>query len=199
MPYHAKLHLIYIPGLGDDNVALQRAAVTTWRLWGVSEELFQMKWSDDTEWEVKFKRLLKRIDTLTSEGHTVALVGASAGASAVINAFAARRDNILGCVLLAGKVNHPEAIGNHYRTHYPSFVSSAYQCPASLEQLDAPYRQRILSRYASRDATVARRDSVITGAHNQQLISRGHVLTIGTQIVFGAPGFIRFLSALPRQ
>src|SRR4051794_28655235 len=99
------LHLIFIPGLGDDNVRWQQKAVNTWRLWGVDAEIFQMHWADKVPWESKFERLLKRIDGLAAQNKRVALVGASAGASAVINAFAARKDRLAGCVLIAGKVN----------------------------------------------------------------------------------------------
>ena len=57
-----------------------------WPKYGVEAELFQMNWGDKEPWAPKFERLLLRIDELLSAGKDVALVGASAGASAAINA-----------------------------------------------------------------------------------------------------------------
>ena len=188
-----RLHIIYIPGLGDDNVGVQRKAVRTWRLWGVEPELFQMKWGDSEPWQQKFERLLARIDTLTSNGTQVALVGASAGASAVINAYAARKNSIAGCVLLAGKVNRPNKIGDRYRRDAPAFVNSAYTCEQSLQRLNNTARKHILSRFASIDEVVYKADSIIPGAKNQMVPSIGHAVTIASQLVFGAHSFIRFL------
>jgi hypothetical protein len=187
------LHLIFIPGLGDQNPSLQRRAVNTWRWWGAEAELLPMHWADKEPWAPKFRRLLKRIDELDRAGKAIALVGASAGATAVINAYAARPDKIVGCVLIAGKVNRPDAIGQRYRDENPAFITSAYDCHQALKTLDAAARRRILSRYALFDETVYRPDSRIPGAHNRTVPTIGHVPTIATQITLGAPSFIHFL------
>ena len=152
-----------------------------------------MKWYDDEAWETKFARLLARIDELHAAGHAIGLVGVSAGASAAINAFAARKDKIAGVVLLAGKVNRPNAIGANYRQRNPSFITSAYAAPESLRALNSSLRKKILSRFALKDGVVAREDSLIDGASNQMLLSVGHAPTIALQITFGAPLFLRFL------
>jgi hypothetical protein len=192
------IHVIYIPGLGDrDNkVGLQRKLISSWQLWGVEPELFQMRWDDTEPWQPKFKRLIARIDELSKEGKQIALVGASAGASAVINAFAARKSNILGCVLIAGKVNRPEVIGKRYRKKNLAFITSAYDCPEALKSLSNKDRKRILSRYALADELVYKPDSHIPGSHNQIVPSVGHAFTILTQLIFGAPSFIKFLKSL---
>lgn len=188
-----KLYVIYVPGLGDSSVSLQRRAVNSWHLWGVQAELFQMNWADKELWQIKFNRLLKRIDQLIANGFNIGLVGASAGASAVINAYAARKDHIVGCVLIAGKVNHPETIGQNYYLHNPAFVTSVDDCQKSLALLNDKDRTRILSRYAAIDETVNKSDSLIPGAQNQRVLIIGHAITIGYQITFGATGFIKFL------
>ena len=188
-----QLSVIYIPGIGDTNPATQRKAVKTWAWWGVEAELFQMNWQDDTKWAVKFQRLLDRIDEISSKGQPVALVGASAGASACINAYAARKKEIVGIVSISGKINNPQDIGPRYRTNNPSFVESAYACEQSLNKLNESDRSHILSRYAIFDAIVLRRDSKVLGAHNRTVPSLGHLITIALQITIGAPSFIRFL------
>ena len=186
------LHIIYIPGLGDDQVGSQLTAVKTWQWWKVEAELYQMHWADNEPWDDKFKRLINRIDEL-SRSKTIALVGASAGATAVINAYAARKDIIIGCVLIAGKVNHPEAIGPRYRHRNPSFITSAYSCERSLATLNQRDRQSILSRYGMFDEIVPLSSSKIPGAHNKIMPSFSHVITIATQITLGAPSFMHFL------
>lgn len=188
-----RLHIIYIPGLGDHRPTGQARAVKTWRGWGVDAEMFQMNWADDVEWRVKFERLLARIDELLAQDKDVALVGASAGASAAINAFAERKNKIVGAVLIAGKVNRPEKIGNHYHKKNPSFIKSAYAAPTSLKELRSDDRKRILSRYAFADETVYKPDSRIEGARNRIVPTIGHAPTIAIQLIFGAPSFIRFL------
>lgn len=193
------LHIIYIPGLGDGRVGGQLRAVRTWRLWGVEAELVQMNWAGKEAWQPKSERLLGAIDGAFAEGKTVGLVGASAGAAAVINAYAARKDKVVGCVLIAGKVNRPEAIGQRYRRDDPAFVTAAYNCAQALQTLGAQDRQRILSRYALADETVYKPDSRIPGAHNRMVPTIGHVVTIATQLIFGAPSFIRFLKKCAKE
>lgn len=198
MQKNQKLHVIYIPGLGDTKIGGQSKAVATWKLWGVTSEVCQMKWADKEPWSPKLERLLRMIDVRVAEGKPVALVGASAGASAVINAYAARPQAIVGCVIIAGKVNRPEAIGKRYRLRDPAFITSASDCQAALEQLDTSRRKRILSLFALADELVYKPDSRITGAVNRMVPTVGHAVTIGCQITLGAPLFIRFLKSLPR-
>lgn len=190
------LHLIYIPGLGDTKVTAQRKAVSAWKLWGAEAELFQINWADKEAWETKFERLLARIDYLAQSGKAVGLVGASAGAAAVINAYAARKNLVVGCVLIAGKINRPSLIGQHIQKENPAFVTSANDCQKAILTLNPSDRIRIQSRYALADETVHKPDSRIPGAHNKLVLSVGHALTIITQITIGAPSFIRFLRLL---
>jgi hypothetical protein len=116
----------------------------------------------------------------------------------VINAYAARRDQIVACVLIAGKVNRPDSIRTHYREENPAFVTSVNDCQAALESLDGEYRKRILSLYGWIDELVYKPDSYIEGAKNRTVPTIGHVLTIGTQLLLGAPNFIRFIKQQKR-
>lgn len=194
-----KLHVLYVPGLGDASVAGQRLAVSTWQLWGVQAELVQMRWDDTEVWDSKLTRLLGRIDALVAEGVPVALIGASAGASAVMSAYALRASQVAGCVLLAGKVNNAHTIGTGYRQKNPAFVDSARQGEKSLASLSAGDLARILSRYSTHDQIVSKSDSHIEGATNEIVHTMGHALTIGSQLVFGAPSFLGFLKAAAKE
>lgn len=194
-----KHDVIYVPGLGDANPRGQLALVRTWRLWGVRPHLYQMNWGDGEAFAPKFDRLLLMIDGIHAKGHVVSLVGASAGAGAVINAFAARKDIVNGVVCIVGKVNNADTIGPRYSRGNLAFVESANMVQRSLDQLDLDTdRSRILSRYAFVDLVVPRQDSEIVGARNRTVPTIGHSATITVQLVFGAPSFLRFLKKIAR-
>lgn len=69
------MHLIYIPGLGEQRVDWQRRTVAAWRVLGVTTELFQVHWSDGEHWDAKFARLLSLLDSRVAEGRSVGLIG----------------------------------------------------------------------------------------------------------------------------
>lgn len=188
--------VIYVPGIGDTKTTFQALAIKSWRLWGVVPHIFPMRWADQESIAPKFGRLLDYIDNLLEQGHKVSLVGASAGASVVINAFAARPEKISGVVCIAGKVNRPEAIGSWYKRNALAFVESANQATASLNSLNERQLRRINSRYSPVDIIVPKKDSVIPGATNTAVFSFGHAITIAVQLIFGAPSWLRFLKKL---
>jgi pimeloyl-ACP methyl ester carboxylesterase len=187
------LHLIYVPGLGDHKVAGQQLLVDTWKWWGVSAELFQTGWADGEEWDPKFERLLTRIDRASSAGKVVGLVGASAGATAVINAFHARQDSVAGVILISGKINRPHAISPSLTRKNAAFGPAAHRAFIALSDLSKVERSRIMSRYALIDPIVPAVDSHVPGARNRVQLSMGHAFTIASQMLLGAPLFIRFL------
>lgn len=187
-----KLQVIYIPGLGDSRVRGQSLAVGWWRIWGVEPQLFQMNWADGEAFEPKFNRLLTAIDTAARKG-PVALVAASAGATAAMNAFAARPAVITGVVCIAGKINNPQAIGGNYARRNPAFLESAHQGTSALEKLSEVERKRILSIRAMLDPIVPARDSILPGARNKVTWTSGHAATIAAQLVWGAPLLLHFL------
>ncbi len=188
-----KLHVIYIPGLGDHDLTRQTNILGFWNWWNVDTEIFQMNWADNRSWELKFSELLNRIDTVHKLGIKVALVGVSAGGSAVINAYAARPDAIVGIVSISGKINRPDKIGPKYYQKNPSFVESAKNSPFSLDKLSEEQRSHILSRYGIYDPIVNKADSKVPSAKNRTSPTIGHVFTIAFQITLGAPSLLRFL------
>ncbi len=187
------LHLIYIPGVGDQNVDRQQTAVNTWSWYGITAEICQMNWGDKGSWQPKLDKLLATIDKAVADGKQVGLVGISAGAAAAINAYAARKDMIVGVVCIAGKINHPETIGDKYLKNNPALLTSVEACQQALKSLDTDDRKHILSRFAVYDNVVPAKDSKIVGARNRYSPSLWHIPTILTQITVGAPSFIRFL------
>lgn len=184
--------VIYIPGLGDHRSAGQRAAISTWRLWGVRPYFFQMNWNDDRSFEPKLEALLADIDRFAKKGK-VSIVSASAGASAALNAYALRPDKITGVACIAGKINNPQAIGGSYKVRNPSFYESAQRTTGSIGRLTTGEKRRVLTIRAMFDEVIPARDSQLEGARNRMTWTSGHAITIATQLVFGAPFFIRFL------
>lgn len=171
----------------------QSWAVRQWRRLGVESELIPMDWGSDEVWQDKLDRVLLRIDTLHAQGKQVGLVCSSAGALAAVNAYAARQKEIVGVVAIAGKINRPEAIGDGYAATNPALLPAAYACELALARLKTSARRRIQSRYALLDETVSHADSHVPGARNRRVLAAGHVFTIASQLVWGAPSFIRFL------
>jgi len=191
-------HVVYVPGLGDNNNAPgQRIAVGLWRIWGVHPHFCQMNWSDKQPFKPKFDKLLALIDTLSKQG-AVSLVGSSAGAAAIVNAFAARPD-LKGVACIAGKINNPQTVGEAYKRKNPAFWESIQQTPASLAQLSNEQRAKIVSVYAPYDGVVPPEDSIVPGAHNRQVRNNLHPIVIATQLVFGAPKLLRFLQDIDKQ
>ncbi len=193
-----KLHLIYLPGLSKKDPAWQRRAVDRWSRYGVSAELFELDWFNKTEtWGEKKARLLGHIDQAAGSGRAIALVGASAGASAAITAFAARKNLLVGVITIAGKINRPDTLGPVYRRDYPALQPAVMDCQSSLALLKPRDRQRMICRYGLFDRLVVKADSTIDGARNQLVPSMGHSVTIGIQIYFGTTSFIYFFRQLP--
>ncbi len=193
-----KIHdVIYVPGIGDDPRGLQEKLIQTWKIFGARPHRFELPWDGQQSFDSKLAHLLSYIDGLTQQGHRVSLVGASAGAGAVINAFAARPDTVSGVICIAGKVNHPQTIGSAYRKRSAAFHESAVLVKGSLAQLDELKKlAAIQSRYALLDPIVLRRDSIVKGATNVTVPTIGHATTIATQLVFGAPFYLKFLKEL---
>ena len=189
-----KLHVIYVPGVGDSNPVFQRRVVRTWKLWGVDPELHQINWAQEASWSKKHAGLLVRIDELISQNKQVALVGVSAGGAAVMAAYTDRQENIVAVVLICGKLKNPGDIGPKYRNANPALVDAITDSDAALKKLKHLDVSNILTRRALFDEVVTtHEDSIVDGAHNSVSPTIGHAITIGLQLVFGAPSFLRFL------
>jgi pimeloyl-ACP methyl ester carboxylesterase len=194
-----RLTVIYVPGLGDDKPRGQRWLVKSWRCYGVKPIFCQLNWGDGQPFAPKLAKIIKLIDEQASAGNQVALVGASAGGGAVINAFAARKSKVAGVVVICGKINQPESIDKSYRRRSPAFAESAYSVQKSLDHLDFNKdRTRILSRYAWFDPVIPAKDSQVAGGRNQAIFSFGHATTIARELSIGAPAWLKFLKNLAK-
>lgn len=184
--------VIYVPGLGDNKSLGQDIAIRLWRPLGLEAHYFPLEWNKAEGFETKLSRLLAMINSLSDEGRSVSLVGVSAGAGAVLNAFA-KTDKVTSAVCICGKIQHPETIGQRYYEQNPDFEGSMAMLARSLSLLDEDKRARILSIHPWRDQTVPIADTVIEGAKELTLPGWGHVSGIFFGVTIGAIPIARFI------
>ncbi len=194
----SKLHIIYVPGLGDSKAKArgQRLITYTWRVYGVTAECLRMRWADGQPFAPKLERLLKRIDELHSQGRPLALVASSAGASAVLIAYAARPQAVRGVVCICGKINNAQTVSPRLYQSNPAFKESMAQLESSLGQLDATARRKILSIRPRADEQVSPPDTVIPGAVELSIPTSGHAKSIAYALAVAARRWLDFLKSM---
>jgi pimeloyl-ACP methyl ester carboxylesterase len=187
-------HVIYVPGILDNIYHIQSLAVKTWRLYGVEGHCHVMPWVGEEAYEVKFQRLLDKVNALTADGHAVSLVGASAGASAVLNAFVRMPDKISGVVLICPKINGPETVSKKTYAENPAFKISLQQLQTSLKKLTARQKtEQLLLYYSPADGAIPYAGSAMPGVPERRLPPLKHGYAIVYAITFGARNLIHFL------
>lgn len=187
--------VIYVPGLGDSRSYGQDEAIKNWQKYGLQAHYFPLGWADKEKFEPKLKRLIAKIDELSKAGYKVSLVGVSAGASAVLNAYA-KRPAVNGVVLISGKVQNPQAIGKMIFDVNPAFKESVFMVEKSLEELGPDKISRIMSIHPLLDGRVPVADTRIPGAVEKTVPVIGHVFGILYVIVFRGRLIANFLKNL---
>jgi len=189
------VHAFYIPGLGDPRHKSQGLVLKAWSLYGVKIHYYPLYWSDSRQFSEKFDALLRAIDhTVQQTGGNVSLVGTSAGASAAINAFAARKQIINRVVCISGKLKNPQTAAHRFIKN-PSFKGSLDMLPASLALLTEADKSRILSLHPLHDGVVPVTDTQIEGAHEGYMPIVGHVASIAYALTLGSHRIAKFLKA----
>ena len=191
-----KHHVIYVPGIGDNAFYAQGIAVRLWWLFGVCGHFHPMPWLGQEAFETKFRRLLDEIDKYTAKGRKVSLVAPSAGASAILNAYAERADKITGLVYICAKINAPETVDQPTYDANPAFKTSLELLQKNLPKLTAKDKAKMLSLYSPGDKRVPYEATVIPGVKERRLPPLKHSLAIIYAITFGAYGIARFLKSL---
>jgi acetyl esterase/lipase len=179
-------HVIYVPGILDDIYRIQSSCVRLWRLHGVHGHCHEIPWAGAEDFQPKLQRLLDRIDYYKAQGHQVSLIGASAGASGVLNAYVERKDSITGLVYICAKINAPETVSDKTYAENPAFKTSLKALQNSLRQLTAADKTKIHSFYSPGDGYVPHAATVIAGVRESRLPSLKHVRAILYSITFGA-------------
>lgn len=185
--------VIYVPGILDDKFRIQGTLVRLWRFHGVRGHCHEIPWAGTEGWRPKFQRLLDKIDKYHSQGHQVSLIGASAGASAVLNAYAERTDKISSLIYICAKINAPETVSQKTYDENPAFKTSLELLQANLLKLKPQDKAKMLSLYSPADGTVPYAATVIPGVKERQLPRLKHGRAILYSLSFGASVLTRFI------
>jgi pimeloyl-ACP methyl ester carboxylesterase len=192
-------HIVYIPGLGDTKSRGQAIAVRLWRTFGVYGHCHPVIWSNAEAFQVKLSGVLQEIDDLLAQGHIVSLMGASAGASMALHAYAARKTHINGVVLVCGELADAKTINPSYYAKNAAFQTSMERLPATIAQLTPSDRARIMSLHPLYDETVHIKDTRLDGARMYTSITFGHAFTIGLTLTLDFYIPLWFLSSWARK
>jgi len=185
-------HIIYIPGLGDQRTYGQHVAINLWRCFGFTPHYFPLGWNKKEGFNAKLERILQRVEQLSGDANHVSLVGVSAGASAVINAYVSSK-KVTGVVSISGKINHPETVKPSVYATNPDFKESLEMLQNSLGLLTGKDKQRLLSIHPLKDLTVPLDDTRIPGVEEKTVIGWNHVQGIAAGVVMGSAAIARFL------
>lgn len=167
-------HVIYVPGILDDKYRAQSSLVASWILHGVHGHCHEMPWAGEGAWEPKFQGLLDEIDKHRKQGHLVSLAGASAGASAILNAYAARKDDITGVAYICAKINGPETVEDKTYRENPAFKTALYALQDELKKLTDEDKAKFHSFYSPADTRVPYKATVIPGVAESKLPAMRH-------------------------
>lgn len=170
--------IVYIPGLGDHYDELRRRALSSWETSEVSVALLPMRWYDPLEtFEQKLRRAADSISAYQRLGHTVSVVGESAGGTMAIHVFALNH-KVHRLVTIAG-VNRPDVtVSPVTLRRAPAFGPSITALTDSLDAVPVERRASIHVITGLHDATVNERHSYIFGAHRHRVWVIGHIFVI---------------------
>lgn len=180
-----KLTAIYVPGLGDNLGYVQSNLVRLWRFRGLQGTTHIMPWAGLEVYSTKAQRLEKLIDSLAVNDRRIVLIGASAGGTAVINAYCARRNKVAVVMLICPKVNNSTNIGAKLIEKNPAFLTSLQQEEIAQAHLTASDKQKFVIFISPRDGLVQKTESLIPGVIVHELAPVRHTLAILYALSFG--------------
>lgn len=173
----------------------QDDAVKGWAKHGVKLEYFSLGWGYKEPFKPKLERMLKKIDELYAlESKQIILVGASAGASAIINAYAQCKEKVAKLVYICGKIQNPQTIGVSYYQENPAFEGSMKTLRVNLDRLSSSDKAKFLSVIPIYDNLVPVADTKIEGVKELKMPIAGHSLSIAYAITLGKRKIIKSIS-----
>lgn len=189
-------YILYVPGILDDVAHVQSTLVKLWRVHGVRGGTHVMPWRGQQDYEKSLKSLLSRIDRIRARGHQVSLVGASAGATAVLNAYFERLGKIETVILICPKIHNRDNISTKLVKRNPSFMDSLRLLEKQLPNLSMTDKSAIFSFVSPSDGLVPYADSAIEGVEESTLPPLRHNAAILYALSFG---FVEILPKLKRN
>ena len=169
--------VIYIPGLGDQSNWLmwpQAIALRRWGRYGFRTKIFRVGWSQDAALGPRYEQLLQVIRTYHEAGHTVSLVGTSAGASIAVRACAENPDVIHRVITICGKLDGP--LPEQVKAVNPTFAESYEKFLRLRPRLLRQATDKILCFYSPGDIVVPVDEAIVENAQLSETPKLGHNL-----------------------
>lgn len=183
--------VIIIPGLGDE-VEKIKWATNHYKNYGIEPIVHKIGWrSGEKRFKPKLQKLIKLIDNLYSQKNKISLIGTSAGASAVINAFSVRKQKICKVICVCGrlKVGPIKGFRSFAKMTNTSsaFRESVLLCEKNLSKLTKIDKNKILTITNYLDEFVPAETSYIKGVKNLKIKSIEHMFSIWMALCFYKP------------
>lgn len=189
--------IILIPGLGD-NVKYVKFLTKNWeRRYNVKLHIIPFGFNGGfNEFEDRFKVFLNKVDEIIENGNKVSLIGSSAGASVVINAYCLRKDRINKVISVCGRLKD---VNVKQRFYYPKnpltvFKESIALCEKNLLSLTQDDKKKILYFKPLFDDVVPVRTMIINGANYKRLFSFQHGINISFALTLMSEKIISFIN-----
>jgi pimeloyl-ACP methyl ester carboxylesterase len=193
-----KKQIILIPGLGD-HVFWLNLITKGWKYYGVETHIPKVGWYDNENFETKFERMSRFLNNVHKQGK-VSVIGTSAGGSFAFNLFQRFPDKIEKAVNVCGRLR----TGEKHRTFRsldtvshlsPSFKESVLLFETNEQLLSSAERKRMMTiKPVFGDEAVPPETVGLKGAHNIEIYTAEHIISIGFSLLFPAAIF-DFLSA----
>ena len=189
-------HVIIIPGL-DNKIRLHTWVTNRWRRYGIIPHIFNAKWKiDERGFTEKLDQAIKLVDTLSTSGARISVVGNSAGSSLALNLFGERKKNIAHVVINCGRVRDgdwPWFTFNQATAKSPSFKESVLMAQVEEKKLTSTDRKKILTLMPMFDEIVPPSTVPIIGAKNVTTFSLEHGISIALNMTLFQKILIDFI------
>jgi hypothetical protein len=172
----ASLHIIYLPGFGDDYDIGRRLFLWCWRIFGVTTEFIPMHWNSNESYAEKLARIDIAIDRAASR--RIVVIGESAGGSLVLPVYAKRTRDLYKVMTISGKNNNSASVAPRLYAKHVAFRESMRATELALEQIDDGLRRRFIAFYPLYDDVIPLQEAIIPGCKVIRLFSIGHFFTI---------------------
>lgn len=190
-------HLVIIPGLGDNDDYVRFLTRSWERKYDIKTHVIAFGWKGKAnEFEDHLNKLRRYIDNLLKQNGDVSILGISAGASAAINLFSARKHKINKVISVCGRLRDQNV---KQRFYYPKmqldiFKKSLNLCEINQEKLTKEDKERILTIRPFYDDVVPVRTMTIDGAVNRKIFAAQHGISIYLAMTLYSKTIVKLLS-----
>ncbi|MCL5090634.1 MAG: hypothetical protein M1514_01345 [Patescibacteria group bacterium] len=189
---------IIVPGLGNENKG-HELLVKWWKLWNIKTYICGLNWKiEENGFTEKLKKITDLIDKLYAPNKKISLIGTSAGGSAVLNAFIARKNKVHRIVNVCGRLRSGDALFYTFEkaaSKSPSFKESVLKFEKTETKLTNQDKEKIMTIKPIWDEIVPASTVKIKGAKNILVPSIGHVLSISLSLSLFAYPIIEFIKS----